>query len=192
MPDFRAPLSLVGIALSSLVIFSLPLLAQSPSGPLPPLAPPRELMPPAFWEQHETALIVAAFALLASACLIIKLLLRPQPPVILPPELVARQALDRLQRLPEDGKIVSEISQILRRYVIAALEFPRGELTTTEFSAALAGNSKINPELVQSIVSFLSECDQWKFSGADPAAPINAAARALVLIAGVQARLGHR
>ena len=176
MPDFRAPLSLVGIALSSLVIFSLPLLAQSPSGPLPPLAPPRELMPPAFWEQHETALIVAAFALLASACLIIKLLLRPQPPVILPPELVARQALDRLQRLPEDGKIVSEISQILRRYVIAAL----------------AGNSKINPELVQSIVSFLSECDQWKFSGADPAAPINAAARALVLIAGVQARLEHR
>jgi hypothetical protein len=101
----------------------------------------------------------------------------------LPPEILAREALTKLLRQPEDGKILSEVSQILRRYVITAFELPAAELTTTEFCAALAASEKVGAELAQTISSFLRECDGRKFSPASEPAPLNAAERALELIA---------
>ena len=60
---------------------------------LPALAPAYGEIPPTFWEQHQTTIIIASFAVLAFAFLFVKVMLRPESPRILPPETVARQAL---------------------------------------------------------------------------------------------------
>ena len=109
-------------------------------------------------------------------------MLRPESPRILPPETVARQALAKLQSKPEDGNILSEASQILRRYVIAAFELPAAEMTTAEFCTALAASKKISVELAQDISNLLRECDDRKFSTQLSTAPLNAAAQAIKLI----------
>ena len=153
---------------------------------LPALAPAYGEIPPTFWEQHQTTIIIASFAVLAFAFLFVKVMLRPESPRILPPETVARQALAKLQSKPEDGNILSEASQILRRYVIAAFELPAAEMTTAEFCAALADNKTIGAELAGSISSFLRECDDRKFSTSPATAPLNAAARTLELIASAE------
>ena len=88
------------------------------------LSPPHPEMPPTFWEQHGAWLIVAAVALLALASLAVWWWLRPKPPVVLPPEVAARQELEVLRRRTEDGKMISEVSRVLRRYVAAAFELP--------------------------------------------------------------------
>jgi hypothetical protein len=175
-----------------LVFFSWSVSAQSFTNALPALAPAYGELPPTFWEQHQSAILVAGFALLAFAFFILKVTLRPASPVIPPPEVVARQALAKLQRQPEDGNVLSEISQCLRRYVVTALELPIGELTTAEFSAAIAGSEKIGAELAQTIAGFLRECDARKFSPANSATPLNAATRALELVEQAEKRRGLR
>ena len=79
--------------------------------------------------------------------------------------------------------MLSEISQTLRRYIIAAFKLPNGELTTVEFSATLAGSQKVGRELAQKVSSFLRECDERKFSPINPNVPLGAAGRALGIIA---------
>jgi hypothetical protein len=153
---------------------------------LPALAPAYGEMPPTFWEQHGTLVIIGGFAFIILAMLVLWKLFQPKPAVILPPEILAREALAKLTGRPEDGKLLSDVSQILRRYVIAAFNFPAAELTTAEFCAALAGNEKIGAELTQSISSFLRECDERKFSTSPATAPLNAAACALELIASAE------
>jgi len=172
---------------------------QAPTNALPTLAPPYGEIPPTFWEQQGTTVFVGGITLMALAVLILWKLFQPRPAVILPPEIVAREALTKLLRQPEDGRLLSEVSQILRRYVIAAFELPSGEFTTAEFSAALATGKNISPELSQAIPDFLRECDTQKFApvvqssafsrpgppeGETPnrLPPMNAAARALALV----------
>ena len=167
---------------------------------LPKLVPAYGELSPTFWEQHQAAIIIASFAFLAFVFLFVKTMLRPESPKILSPETVARQALAKLQGQPEDGKLLSEVSQILRRYISAAFELPAAELTTAEFCAALVANEKIGAELAGTISDFLRECDERKFSPAvrssaftRPGPPeggtpnilplTNTAARALELIA---------
>ena len=150
---------------------------------LPALAPAYGEMPPTFWEQHGTLFIIGGFAFVILAMLVLWKLFQPKPAVILPPEFLARDALAKLIGRPEDGKLLSDVSQILRRYVIAAFIFPAAELTTAEFCAALVGNETIGTELAGSISNFLRECDERKFSPTKSAPPINAASRALELIA---------
>jgi hypothetical protein len=149
---------------------------------LPALAPAYGELPPTFLEQHQAAVIIAVFAFLAFVFLFVKSLLRPESPKILPPETVAQQALAKLQGGPEDGKILSEASQILRHYVTAAFELPPGETTTAEFCAALATSNKIGAELAHNLSSFLRECDERKFSAPLSAAPLHAASRAMELV----------
>jgi hypothetical protein len=153
---------------------------------LPALAPAYGEMPPTFWEQHGTLVIAGGFAFVILAALVLWKLFQPKLAVILPPEILARAALAKLIGRPEDGKLLSDVSQILRRYVMAAFNFPAAELTTAEFCTALAGNDKIDTELADSISSFLRECDERKFSTSPAAAPLNAAARALELIASAE------
>ena len=128
-------------------------------------------------------ILVAGMAVIALAVLILWKLFRPKPPVKLSPEVVAREALTKLLRQSEDGKLLSNVSQILRRYVIAVFELPAAELTTTEFCAALAASEKIGMELSGFISNFLRACDERKFSTSPAAAPLNAATRALELVA---------
>jgi hypothetical protein len=142
----------------------LSLFAQASTNALPALAPPVGEIPPTFWEQHGTMILLAGIALIAAAALILWKLLQPKPPVILRPEILAREALTKLLRQPEDGKLLSDVSQILRRYIIAAFELPAAELTTTEFCAALAASENIGRELAGLISDFLRECDKRKFA----------------------------
>jgi hypothetical protein len=155
---------------------------------LPPLAPAYGELPPTFWEQHETVMIVGGFACLALAFLFVKAMLRPESKVTLPPEVLARQDLAKLQSLPENGTVLSEVSHILRGYLVAAFALSAAEMTTAEFCAALAANEKTGPELAQTISDFLRECDERKFSSSPDAAPLNAVTRALGLVSSAEAR----
>ena len=166
---------------------ALPLLAQTSTQNLSPLAPPCGELPPTFWQQHGTGVVIAGFIFLALAAVFVWKILQPRPEPVLPPAVVARAALARLQRQPEDGKVLSEVSQTLRRHVVAAFGLPPGEMTTAEFCAALAGNETIRKELAKSISDFLRECDERKFSTSPAAAPLDAAGRALEMVSLVEA-----
>jgi hypothetical protein len=179
--------------------------AQTSTNALPPLAPAYPEIPPTFWEQHDTAVLLGGFIFLALAAIVLWMIFKSRPQRALPPELVARQALARLQGRPEDGKVLSEISQILRRYVAAAFAWSPAELTTAEFCVALAGNERIGVELARTISNFLRECDERKFSTAarssaftrpgppeggtsKPLPPLDAAGRALKLVEQIEKR----
>jgi hypothetical protein len=167
--------------------------AQSATGPLPPLAPADGQLAPTFWEQHGTTVITAGFAFMAVAAAVLWVSLQTRPPVAVPPEVLAREALLRLRGRPEGGQVLSEISQLLRRYVLLVLGRPQQELTTAEISAALAGSDKIGAELAEAVTVVLRECDQRKFSPLSPPAPLNAADRALAIVEAMEkqrAKLG--
>lgn len=168
--------------LTSFLLLPLAVIAADTNA-LPSLAPAYGQIPPSFWDQHGTAIIIGSLALLAVVSVIVWKLLQPRPPVVMPPELLARLALTRLQGQPEDGKILSEVSQILRQYMTTAFQLPAGELTTAEFYLALADSNQISIELGEAISRFLRECDERKFSPATSEAPMNATNRALELVA---------
>ena len=171
-----------------LLLLSVASVRAQSTNDLPVLAPPYGELPPSFWAQHETAIIVGGFALLAVVFLFLRVWLRPETPVIVPPEILARRTLEKLQAQPEDGKVLSEISQALRRYLAAAFNLPGGEMTTAEFCATLAADKKMDAELMQTISNFLRECDARKFSPASFVAPLNAAGRALELVSAAEVR----
>jgi hypothetical protein len=148
---------------------------------IPKLAPPYAELPPTFWEQHGSAIIVIGIVLLALAALGVWLGLRRKPVEIVPPEARARNELKALQALPEDGAVLSKVSQALRRYFIAAFELPPEEFTTAEFCRVISGNEQIGAELSAAAAEFLRDCDTRKFS-ATPIAPSGAVARALDLV----------
>lgn len=179
--------------LSIVSIFFMPfaVIAADTNG-LPELAPAYPEMPPTFWEQHGAEIFTGGFTFLAMVAIALWLMFRPRPQEALPPEVVAREALARLRNRAEDGKILSEVSQILRRYVSVAFQFPPAELTTAEFAVALAGNAKIGPELAQAISSFLRECDERKFAPTTTSTPLNAIGRALVLVTEIQNQAAER
>ena len=149
---------------------------------LPALIPAYGEIPPTFWEQNRMVVIIDVIVFLAVVMAVAWEVFRPKPVLVLPPEKIAREALTKLQAQPEDGKLLSEVSQILRRYVGAVFGFPGGEMTTAEFCAAISGREKIGTELAGATASFLRECDVRKFSSANSATPVNAVNRALELV----------
>jgi hypothetical protein len=156
---------------------------------IPPLRPAHGEMPPTFWEQHGLWVVLGGVALLALAGAGVWLLVRPKPPVAVAPEEQARRALEPLREKPEDGALLSRVSQVLRHYVTTAFNLPPEELTTAEFRRAIAGQDQIGPELSAALGEFLRQCDQRKFSPpAKPEPPLGAVAQALKLIEQAQAR----
>ncbi len=154
--------------------------AQS-TNDVPPLRPALPEIPPTLWEQYGVlivVLIVIAVALLAAA---IWWLLQPKPPVPVTIEIQTCNELELLKLPTEDGKTVSQVSQVLKRYVAVAFELPSGEMTTAEFSRAVAGSEKVGSELAASVSEFLRQCDERKFS---PTVGVQASAcsRALELV----------
>ena len=160
--------------------------AQGSGNALPPLAPAFPEMTPSFWELHQTAILIGVAVLLALVSVILWLALRTKPQPVPPPELVASRALDKLEHQPEDGMVLSEVSRILRRYVLAAFALPGGELTTAEFYTVLAQTRAINLDLGESISRFLRDCDELKFAPVKSGEPFNAVARARELVAQAQ------
>ncbi len=153
------------------------------------LRPPREEIPPTFWERNNIWIIAGSLVFLALLGIIVWIVTRPKPPIIVPPEIRAKQALDSLLSKPEDGLVLSQVSQILRHYIAEAFALPPGELTTAEFCRLMASHKGIDLELGCAISEFLRRCDERKFTPAPPPAPITAAATALKLVETAQARL---
>lgn len=174
--------SIASILLSPFAVFA------ADTNALPPLAPAYPEMPPTFWEQHDTAILTGGFIFLALAAIVLWLIFKPRPQPVLPPELAAHQALARLRGRPEDGEVLSEVSQILRRYVGSAFGFSDGEMTTTEFSAVASANAEIGSQLAEALASFLRACDKDKFVAKTQAPPLNAVTRASQLVDQIERR----
>jgi hypothetical protein len=161
---------------------------QSGTNALPKLLPPYGPMPPTFWEQHGTNIIIAGIALALLAGSALWRICRPKLPVVVPPEVQAREALAKLQHRPEDGRLLSEVSQVLRRYVGAVFGFPGSEMTTTEFSAAISAHVGIGPQIADGLASFLRACDTDKFIAKNEAPPLNAVRRASQFVEQIERR----
>jgi hypothetical protein len=172
----------------SILVLPVAAVAADTNDALTTLVPAYGELPPTFGEQHQGPIIVASSAVIAFAFLFLKVMLRPEIKIALPSETVARQALVKLQREPEDGNCLSAVSQILRRYVSEAFNLPNHELTTAEFCRAIESNPQIGVEPAGIVSSFLRECDVQKFSPAKSAPTINAASRALELVNEIEKR----
>ncbi len=160
-----------------------------PRDDIPSLRGPHAQIPPDFWEQYSLWVILGSALLLVLICLAAWFLTRPKPPVVVPPEVQARQALEPLRQKPEDGALLSRVSQILRHYVATAFGLPPEELTTAEFCRAVAGHEQVGADLAAALSDFLRQCDERKFSPPSPAPPLSAVAQALKLIDQAQTRL---
>ena len=168
------------------VFGALPLYGQtnaSGTNALPALLPPYGELPPTFWEQHTTSIVVAGLGMIALVASGLWLIFRPKPKIIIPPEVQARQALEILRQQPEDGVVLSRVSQVVRNYFIMAFQLAPGEFTTAEFSRALSGHEQIGAELSTAVAGFLRDCDDQKFSTATALVPLDAANQALKLVA---------
>ena len=180
LPWFMCGLLLVGVA-----GLPLPARAQAPvdTNEIPKLRPPHPEIPPGFWAQHGTVVLILGLVLAALAGLIVWWLTRPKAVIVVPPEAEARAALAGLPVTADEGVKLSRISQILRHYVQRAFELPPNELTTTEFCRALADHPHLGPELAGALGGFLRDTDRRKFApaGATPPQP-EAVAAALALI----------
>jgi len=189
--------STFGFRLSTLALLFLALPAHpatnisSAGDDVPKLRPPRGEIPPTFWEKHEVWVILGSVVVLALIGAIVWVLTRPKPPMIIPPGIRARQALDLLLLKPEDGHVLSQVSQITRHYITEAFALPPGELTTAEFCRLIADHEGLGPELAGAISGFLRRCDERKFTPAPPAAPIAAVATAFKIVETAQARLAE-
>jgi hypothetical protein len=149
---------------------------------LPALVPAYGEIPPTFWQQHKVAIIVGGFLfILAQSFVLWKFLMRLQPKVE-PVENLTRAALIDLLNEPEDGKLLSDVSRIIRGYFGKQFQMVGEEATTAEFVAALVRNEKIPAELGDKVSSFLRECDARKFSPAKAAPELDAVERALDLV----------
>src|SRR4051794_25081506 len=146
-PSFGFRASAFGLLSSFVIRHSSFAFAATNSDEIPPLRPPRDLIPPTYWEQHSTAIILLTIVGLAALVFCLWLILRPKAPIVVPPEVQAREALEPLRGQPEDGALLSRVSQILRRYLAAAFNLPPEEMTTTEFCATLTASPRIGPEL---------------------------------------------
>lgn len=147
----------------------------------PKLAPPYPELTPTFWEQYGNAVILCGIVFVALVAVGVWLGLRKSPAAPEPPEVRAQNEMRALQAVPEDGVVLSQVSQALRRYFVAAFGLPPGEYTTAEFCRLINGNEKIGVELAASVAAFLQEADERKFA-ANPVKPADAAKRALDLV----------
>jgi len=137
-------------------------LAESNS--LPALRPPRPELPPSFWELYGAWAIASGILVTLVVVALVLYLMRLKPVAVEPPQTTARRSLESLRGRPEDGNLLSRVSQVLRHYMAATFSLPPGEMTTAEFKSTIAGREEIGPELAQRVGDFLRECDERKFA----------------------------
>src|ERR1044071_3810304 len=137
---------------------------------IPPLRPPHGEIPPTFFEQHSSLVVVSGLGLLALLCAGVFFVRRTRPHVTVPPEVQARATLESIRNNAETGAVLSTVSRSLRRYLIA-------------------GNHSIVPELAGEISDLLQRGDERKFRiSADPQ-PLGAVSQAFRIIEICEGRL---
>ena len=146
------------------------------------LIPPHGELGPTDWERYGGWIVAGSLVVLVAIALGIAWLRRPRPPVITPPDVLARRELEAMRGRPEDANLLVEVSRAFRRYVASALNLPPGELTTAEFQRALQSPPRTDPELTAAITAFLRRCDERKFAPAPPAASTGFVPLALELV----------
>jgi hypothetical protein len=146
------------------------------------LLPPLDELPPTFWEQNESAILFAGFGSIALVAFGLCFIFRSKPKTINSPEAQAREALENLRQQPEDGAVLSRVSQVVRNYFSAAFQLTPGELTTTEFILEISTNGKIAAELSTAAANLLRESDARKFSTSANSVKLDAVNRALALV----------
>src|SRR2546430_2871793 len=117
-------------------------------------------MLPSFWEQNANWIVPLSFAALLAIALLVWYFLRSKTSAEIPPELRARLALEKLATAPPDRDVLSNISQILKRYLAEVFALPKEEMTTSEFCAALTARSEPGKALTQDVCRFLRQNDQ--------------------------------
>src|SRR5215469_12157295 len=130
-------------------------LAESNS--MPALRPPRPELPPSFWEQYGAWTIAGGILATLVVVALVLYVMRPKPVPIEPPQIKAKRSLEHLRGRPEDGSLLSRVSQVLRHYMAAAFSLPAGEMTTAEFKNTITGREEIGSELTQKLGDFLRE-----------------------------------
>jgi len=155
------------------------------------LSPPHAELPPTFWEQYGTWVVISFILLLMFIGVALWLMLRPKPSIPVPIEILSRKELEALRQSNEDGRVLSQVSRVLRRYVAGAFKLPADELTTSEFCQVISGHENIGPDLAERVGEFLRRCDELKFAPASSPAPIGAVARAMELVEFGEARRAH-
>jgi hypothetical protein len=155
--------------------------AQS-TNEFPELVPPYAALPPTLWEQYGLALVLGSLVSVLVVGVLIWVLARPRPVPVLPVEVQARRALAALQTQPQTGAVISQVSQVLRRYISAAFTLPAGELTTQELISAMRSSRTFDAKLRDATSQFLESCDSRKFAPTQTTPPQNAASLAMTLI----------
>lgn len=156
----------------------------APSNEIPPLAPPLPEIIPTFFEQHPVLRVVIPSAVTGFLLgLFFSIWFRPRkPPLLLAPAAQARNSLIELQAHPEDGALLSRVSNTIKRYLTNAFWLPPHEMTTSDFCKLIAKHEKIGQELAGRLGDFLRVCDERKFSPSTDQPPLGAATQALELI----------
>lgn len=150
---------------------------------IPPLNPPMEELPATLWERHGQRIFLGTAGALCAGGLGAALWFnRRREERERDPAEFARAQLHDLEGKPEDGKVLTAASRVVKGYFSAAFGLGGVELTTTEFLAELGAQRGIKEDLKHDAQAFLQECDLRKFSPAPPLAAHPALPRAFDLV----------
>jgi hypothetical protein len=126
------------------------------------LTPPREALPPSFWEAHQAKVLAGAGVWLLVVAVLVYLLTRTRSTVPFSLSVRARRELEALRKRPPDAAAATAAARIVRSFLLSQLELHH-EPTTTELSAMLRSRSEIAPALAGQAIEFLQRCDTVKF-----------------------------
>jgi len=155
-----------GVVLSFLVwgSASLCLAATNDADEALKLRPPRNEIPPSFWEQHGALVLVLGICALIGVALVVWYFARPKSVVPLPPGIRARREFEALAGKPADRAILTRTCQVLKSYVAEAFGLPREEMTTSEFCRAMNAQREMDAGAAQEVCRFLQRSDALKFA----------------------------